>query len=472
MELEPKKNLTNSKMQSASMQSAVVARKNTGWNREHWQKLEKTAEHVLQEAKRAGASSAEVSLSIDSGLSVTVRLGSVETIEFNHDKALGLTVYRGKSKGSSSTTDFSPKALQDLVEKACRIAEYTETDEAAGLPDLDTLAKNIPELDLYHPEDVSSEAAIAWAKECEDAARASDPRIVNSEGASFASHSHFSIYGNTAGFLGSYPSSNYSMSCVVVGKEKDAMQRDYDFSVARSLNGLDPWQKIGRGAAARTLRRLSGRKIKTCQVPVIFEAPIATGLISTFISAISGGSLFRKSSFLLDHLNKPVFPSFVSIEESPHIRGALGSAPFDNEGVANHQHDIVRDGILQSYVLSTYSARKLGMKTTGNCGGVHNVLVKTSDQDLSSLIKEMDKGLLVTELMGHGINIVTGDYSRGAAGFWVENGEIQYPVEEITIAANLKDMFANLVKIGNDIERRGNIYVGSILLDRMTVAGD
>jgi len=439
--------------------------------KKEWIDLENIAKKTLEDAKRFGATGAEVGLSLETGLSVTVRLGNVETIEFNRDKSLGLTIFKGKRKGVVSTTDLSDAALQKLIEKACLIAEHTEEDEASGLPEQSLLAKNIPDLDLYHPIDVTADEAILWAKECEDEARAKDPRIVNSEGASFSTHAHYRVYANSLGFLGSYPSSRHSMTCVVLGKDRDAMQRDYDYTIARDSHDLDSFTKVGRTAAERTLRRLNARKIKTTKVPVVFCAEIAPGLFSHFISAISGGNLYRKSSFLLDHLTKKVFPSFVNIEEVPHIPKALGSAPFDQEGVANYQHDIVREGILQSYVLSSYSARRMGLKTTGNCGGIHNLKISTSNKDLSQLLKEMGTGLLVTELMGHGVNIVTGDYSRGASGFWVEKGEIQYPVEEITIAGNLKDMFSNMVMIGNDIERRGNILTGSVLLDNMMVGG-
>lgn len=440
--------------------------------KKEWSELETIAQKTLENALKMGATQAEVGVSIESGLSVTVRLGTVETIEYNRDKSLGLTVYRGKRKGSVSTTDLSPDAIQNLIEKACLIAEYTEEDPAAGLPDPEFLAKNTVDLDLYYPTEVNAEDAIQFAKTCEDEARARDSRIVNSEGATFSTHGNFRVYGNSLGFLGSYPSTRHSMTCVVVGKSQDTMQRDYDYTIARDMHDLDAFAKVGQHAADRTLKRLNSRKIKTTKVPVIFSHEIAASLFSHFISAISGANLYRNASFLLNHLDKKVFPSFVNIEEVPHIPKGLGSAPFDQEGVANYRHHIVKEGILKSYVLSSYSARKLGLKTTGNCGGVHNLQFTTSDLDLPQMLKEMNKGLLVTELLGHGVNIVTGDYSRGASGFWVENGEIQYPVEEITIASNLKDMFENIVMIGKDIERRGNILTGSVLINEMMVAGN
>ncbi len=443
--------------------------------KKEWQELEDIAVRILEQTKKMGATGAEVALSLESGLSATVRMAGVETIEFNHDKSLGLTLYRGKRKGSVSTTDLSHDALKNLVEKAYRIAEYTEEDAAAGLPDKENLAINFLDLALNHPWEVDAEDAIRFAKECEETALAFDPRIFNSEGATFATHNHFRVYANSDGFLGSYPSTRHSLNCIVVGKQKDSMQRDYDYTIARDSKDLDPGKKIGRSAAERTIQRLGARKIKTCKSPVLFSAEIATTLFNHFISAISGGNLYRKTSFLLDNLEKKVFPNFMNIEEKPHILKALGSAPFDQEGVANYEHDIVREGLLKSYVLSTYSSRRLGLKTTGNCGGIHNLVVNSGNTErlsLDDLLKKMDTGLLVTSLMGHGINIVTGDYSRGASGFWVEKGQIQYPVEEITIAANLKDMFLNIVAVGNDIERRGNIFTGSVLIENMIIAGE
>lgn len=440
--------------------------------RQNEQELKAILIYVLEQAKKLGATSAEAGLAIESGLSTTVRLGTVDTIEFNHDKNLGLTVYFGHKKGSISSTDLRKEALETVIAAACNIAKYSEDDPCAGIADPDTLAKEIPDLHLYYPWEITPEQAIQWAKECEDAARSFDTRICNSEGASLSTHAKFRIYGNSHGFLGSYPSTSHSVSCAVIGQANATMQRDYDFTVSRDPRHLDSFAKVGRSAAERTLRRLSARKIKTTQAPVLIASEIASGLIGNFIAAISGGNLYRKATFLLDKLGKQIFPDFVHMEEMPHILGGLGSAAFDQEGVATKQHDILRQGILKSYVLSTYSARKLGMKTTGNAGGLHNLLVSHSGIDREGLIKKMGRGLIVTEMMGHGVNLVTGDYSRGAAGFWVENGEIQYPVEEITIAGNLKEMFLNLLAIGSDTEKRSNIQTGSLLFEQMMIAGN
>lgn len=440
--------------------------------RQHAEELKNTLVYVLDEAKKLGATSAEAGISIESGLSTTVRLGSVETIEFNHDKGLGLTVYMGHKKGSISSTDFRKEALQTVIQAACNIAKYSEEDPFAGIADKENLAKEIPDLDLYHPFDITPEQAIQYARECEDAARSFDARISNSEGASLSSHQKFRVYGNSHGFLGAYPTTSHSMSCAVIANAAGLMQRDYDYTVSRDPKHLDSWVKVGKKAAERTLSRLSARKIKTTAAPVLIASEIAPGLIGNFIAAISGGALYRQSSFLLDSLGKRIFPDFVQMEEMPHLLGALGSAPFDSEGVATKQHDIVRDGILKSYVLASYSARKLGLKTTGNAGGLHNLKISHSGLNRDELIKKMGRGFIVTEMMGHGVNLVTGDYSRGAAGFWVENGEIQYPIEEMTIAGNLKDMFLNLVAIGNDTEKRSNIQTGSLLIEKMMIAGN
>ncbi len=440
-------------------------------NKQDEAQLKELVSMVLSNAKRLGSTTAEVGISIDSGLSATVRMGSVETIEFHKDKTLGITLYKGKRKGSVTSSDFSPSSIQSSLEAALRIAEYTEEDPFSGLANVEDMVRVIPDLNLYHPENVTPEQAIAWAKECEDIARAEDPRIVNSEGATFSTHNHWRVYGNTHGFIGAYPSTRYSLTCGVVGESNGAMQRDYDFTVARDGHDLESRVVVGRRAAQKAVKRLGARKVKTCQVPVIFSSEIAHGLLGHFIAAISGGSLYRRSSFLLDHLGKTVFPNFMQIREEPHLLKGLGSTPFDLEGVATRSHDIVQNGKLESYVLGSYSARKLGLKTTGNAGGIHNLVVSHGKLDLNGLLKQMHKGLLVTDLMGHGVNLVTGDYSRGAAGFWVENGEIQYPVEEITIAGNLKEMFLDLVDIGMDIDKRSHILTGSILLEKMTIAG-
>lgn len=427
---------------------------------------------TLAEARAVGASAAEAGLNMDIGLSVTVRLGEVETLEFHRDRGLGVTVYFGSRKGSASTSDLSPQALRETVRAACDIARYTSEDDCAGLAPTERMARDIPDLDLYHPWGIDADRAIDIARACEDTARGVDPRISNSEGATLSSHEGVRVYGNSHGFIGGYPSTRHSISCSVIGEQDGQMQRDYWYTVARRHEDMQAPEDVGRIAAERTLHRLGARKITTCQVPVVFAAEVATGLFRSFIGAIRGGNLYRKSSFLLDHLGKRVFPEFMEIDEQPHLRRALASAPFDSEGVATAERRIVEDGVLQGYVLDAYSACKLGMETTGNAGGVHNLVVQPGDKALADLLKEMDTGLLVTELMGHGVNLVTGDYSRGAAGYWVEGGEIIHPVEEVTVAGNLKDMFLGIQAIGNDVDRRGSIHTGSVLIDRMTIAGD
>jgi len=434
--------------------------------------LESLVQQILDEAKRLGASASEAGVSLEAGLSITVRLGEVETLEYHRDRGVGVTVYFGQRKASASTSDFTPKAVRETVRAACDIARYTSEDDCAGLADAALMARDIPDLDLCHPWDVDATRAIEIAQRCEAAARTADERISNSEGATLSSHQGLRVYGNSHGFSGGYPSTRHSLSCSVIAGQDEQMQRDYWYTVARRHEEMEAAEQVGSIAAERTLRRLGGRKLGTRQVPIMFAAELATGLFRSFTGAIRGSSLYRKSSFLLDHLGKQVFPDFVHIHEQPHLRGALGSAPFDSEGVATRARDLVADGVLQGYVLDSYSARKLGMQTTGNAGGVHNLSVDSGALGFEALLREMNTGLLVTELMGQGVNMVTGDYSRGAAGFWVENGVIQYPVEEITIAGNLKDMFMAIVAIGNDIERRGNIRCGSVLIERMTVAGE
>lgn len=435
------------------------------------EQLKALVSDVLAEAKRQGASSAEANVSINHGLSATVRLGEVETVEHNRDQGLALTLFFGKKSGSASTSDLSPGALRDCVRAAATIARYTAADEFSGLADPDQLARDLPDLDLYHPWNPGVERAIELAKACEDAARAADARIANSEGASVSSHESLDVYANSHGFIGATASTRHGISCAVIGENDSGMQRDYWYASARDFADIDMPEAIGRQAALRTVRRLGGRKLATRKTPVIYEAPVATSLLSHFVGAIRGSSLYRRSSFLLDHLGKPVFAPSVRIHEQPFLKKALGSTPFDNDGVAPINRDLVREGILQGYVLDVYSARKLGLRSTGNAGGVHNLTIEPGDKDLAGLLRQMHTGLLVTELIGFGINGVTGDYSRGAAGFWVENGEIQYPVEEITIAGNLKDMYRGLVAVGNDVDARGNIRSGSILIDSMTLAG-
>jgi PmbA protein len=434
--------------------------------------LERITEDILSQARAAGATACEAEVNQGFGQNVTVRLGEVETVEYNRDKGLGVTVYFGHKRGHASTSDFSPAAIQDTVKAAVTIAKYTAEDEFAGLPDVALLATQILDLDLYHPWDISAEAAAELARACESAALGVDSRINNSEGASVSTQESVFVYGNSLGFISGYPTSRQSVSCAVIAESDAGMQRDYWYTTARAQADLDAVDTVGRIAGERTLRRLDAKKLKTMQVPVIFEAPVATGLIASFVSAVSGGNLYRKTSFLLDSLGQQVFAPLVQIREQPHLPKGLASAPFDNEGVATGDRDVIKDGILQGYFLSSYSARKLGMASTGNAGGNHNLIVTSGDLDLAGLLKEMDRGLLVTELLGQGMNPVTGDYSRGAAGFWVEHGEIQYPVEEITIAGNLKDMYRHIVAIGNDVLVRGSRQCGSILIEQMTVAGE
>lgn len=433
--------------------------------------LKSVVNDLLKEATSQGASAAEAGLSVESGLSVTVRMGETETMEHNRDKALGITVYFGQRKGSASTSDFSPQAIKDTVKAASDIARYTEDDPYAGLPDENLMAKEIPDLDLYHHWDVSAEEAMELAKKCEDAARAEDSRIINSEGGSVSSHSGMRIYGNTLGFLNGYPTSRHSVSCTVIAEHNGAMQRDYWYSVNRDASKLESAVEIGKQAAQRTVSRLDAKPMPTCNVPVIFKAEVARGLLSHFLAGIRGGAQYRKASFLLDHLGKQIFPENIRLDERPHIKGALASAPYDNEGVITTAHDLITDGVLQSYVLDSYAARRLDMQSTGNAGGIHNLYINHDDISLDAMLKEMDKGLLITEVMGQGVNTVTGDYSRGATGFWVEHGEIQYPVEEFTLASRLQDMFMGLQRVGNDIDTRSGVITGSWLIDNMTVAG-
>lgn len=433
--------------------------------------LSQIVDEMITEARRLGASAAEAGVSIEAGLSVNVRLGEVETIEHNRDKGLGITVYFGQRKGSASTSDFSSQAIRDSVKAACDIARYTEADEYAGLADKDQMASDIPDLDLYHHWDLSAEQAIEISKECEEAARSFDSRIINSEGAGVSSHDGFRVYGNSHGFMGMYPSSRHSLSVAVIGEHDNNMQRDSWYTVSRQPEKLQAAAEVGKQAAQHTVARLDARKISTCQVPILFDADVARGLLGHFVRAINGGAQYRKSTFLLDQLGKVVFPSRIQIDERPHLKSALGSAPFDSEGLATCQRDLLVGGELQSYVLDSYSARRLGMQSTGNAGGTHNVFISDDGLNQTQLLKKMDRGILVTEVMGQGVNIVTGDYSRGASGFWVENGEIQYPIEEFTLASRLQDMYMNLVAIGNDVDMRGNLCTGSWLIEQMTVAG-
>ncbi|RDH42872.1 metalloprotease PmbA [Zooshikella ganghwensis] len=433
--------------------------------------LESLVEQILAEAKRQGATAAEVGVSLDTGLSASVRKGEVETVEFNCDRGFGITAYIGQRKGSASTSDSSSQAIEDTVAAAVNIARYTSEDNCAGLADPEQMAQQVPDLDLYHPWGINPEQAVELAKTTEAAAFQQSELISNSEGSTVASHQGCRLYGNSNGFLGSYLSSRHSISCVMIAQQQNEMQRDYWYTIARNSNDLQAAEQVGIKAAERTAARLGSRKVETCQVPVLFSAELASSLLGHFLSAVTGSSQYREASFLLNSLGQQIFPDNVRIHEQPHLKGAIGSAAFDNDGVATYAKDFVADGVLQSYILSTYSARKLKMQSTANAGGVHNLFIEPNNHSFEDLLKKMDRGLLVTELMGHGVNTVTGDYSRGAAGFWVENGKIQFPVSEVTIASNLKDMFRNLVAIGNDIDWRSNVKTGSLLVEQMTVAG-
>jgi PmbA protein len=434
--------------------------------------LKQITEDILAQARQAGASDCEAEVSQGFGQNVSVRMGGVETIEYNRDKGLGVTVYFGKKRGHASTSDLTSQAIRDTVQAAVTIAKYTASDEFAGLADPALLAKDIPDLDLYHPWEISVEQAVDLAISCEESAMALDKRINNSEGASISTQESLFVYGNSLGFIGGYPTSRHGISCAVIAESEEGMQRDYWYTTSRVAEELDKPEAVGKRAGERTLRRLGGRKLKTMQVPVIFEAPVASGLLGSFVSAVSGGSLYRKTSYLLDSLGKQVFAPFIQIRELAHVRKGLASSPFDNEGVATRDRDVIKDGILQGYFLSSYSARKLGMTSTGNAGGNHNLILQSGSLDFAGLLKSMGTGLVVTELLGQGVNPVTGDYSRGAAGFWVENGEIQYPVEEITVAGNLKTMFTDIVEAGNDVLIQGSRQCGSILIGNMTIAGE
>lgn len=434
--------------------------------------LKKLVADLLNEAEKQGATAAEAVVSQDAGLTVTARDGDVETVEHIRDNGLGVTVYFGKRKASASTSDLSDAAVRDTVRAACKIAKHTQEDDCAGLADADLMARDIPDLDLNHPWNLSVDQAIEQTVACEQAAREADSRIVNSEGATLSAQSGLHVYGNSNGFVGGYPWSRQSLSCAVIGKEGDEMQRDYWWTSARDAADLESSKSVGLKAAERAVSRLGAGKLSTREAPVVFQAEVAGGLLRHLIGAIRGSALYRQASFLMDSLDTRLFPEFVHIYENPLLPKALGSAPFDSEGVATRAKDFVTDGVLKSYVLDSYSARKLDMKTTANAGGVRNLTIDKGDKDLDGLLAEMGEGLLITELMGQGVNNVTGDYSRGAAGFWVENGRIAYPVEEITIAGNLRDMFMGLQSVGTDIDTRGSIRTGSWLLDRMTIAGE
>ncbi|WGE47394.1 metalloprotease PmbA [Actinobacillus equuli] len=436
------------------------------------QELRQAVEFALNFAKKSGAE-AEVGVTKVAGLSVSTRLEQTENIEFNNDGSLGISVYVGKRKGNASTSDLQPQSIQRAVESALAIAKYTSEDECAGLADKEMMAFDVPDLELYHQADISVEQAVELALEAEHHALNADEQIVNSEGATFNSHSGVRVYGNTHGMLQSYLSSRYSLSCSVISAYEDQLERDYEYTISREFDKLQSPEWVGRQAAFKAVDRLNPQKIKTCEVPVIFYNDVATGLIGHLAGAISGGALYRKSSFLLDKLGTQILPSWFEISERPHLLRQLASSAFDSEGVITQDREIITNGVLQTYLMTSYSARKMGLKTTGHAGGIHNWLVKPNRTGgLDTLLKEMGTGLLVTEFLGSAINAVTGEYSRGAAGFWVENGEIQYPVAEITIAGQLQEMYKNLVAVADDIEHRSNIQTGSILLDKMKISGE
>jgi len=434
------------------------------------------AHAALERARRAGASGCDCDVSEGYGLSDTVRKGQPDTIEHNRDRAIGVTVYFGERprvrRGHASTSDFSRAALEQTVDAAAAIARHTAEDDCAGLPDAELLAREQPDLDLYHPWSISTEEAVDLAKRCEAAAFAASKKIRNSEGATVSAQQTQFVFANSLGFTGGFPGSRHWLSCAVIAEEKGLMQRDDWYSASRVPGKIAEPKALGRYAGQRAAARLGARKISTRQAPVLFEAPVAAGLLGHFLSAVNGGNLYRKTSFLLDSLGKPVFSPLVTIEERPLEPQGMASSAFDEEGVATQERAIVRDGVLEGYFLGTYAARKLGMRSTGSAGGHHNLAVKTGELDFRALLREMKRGLLVTELLGQGVNLVTGDYSRGAAGYWVENGEIAYPVEEITIAGNLKEMFRQIAAIGADVLVRSGRATGSILVENMTIAGE
>ena len=434
--------------------------------------LEQAVARALKLAS-AKSDAAEVAITKSTGLSVSTRMGEVENVEFNSDGALGITVYRGQRKGSASTSDLSEAAIEQTVIAALDIAHYTSEDPFAGPAAKEYMVQEIPELDLFHPDapdpDYAADVAIAAEKE----ALSYDSAIKQSDGASYDSHYGVKVYGNSHGLLASYASSRHSTSCCVIGVGQNGeMERDYSYTVARHRDDLWTPETVGRKAAENTINRLDAQRLKTGKYPIMFAADVATGLIGHLVMAISGGNLYRKSSFLLDHLGKQVLTEWFNISERPHVLRGLASSPFDSEGVYTQDREIITDGVLATYLLTSYAARKMKMAPTGHAGGIHNWYVKSTGQNFEQMLKELGTGLLVTEVMGQGVNVVTGDYSRGAAGFWVENGEIQYPVSEITIAGNLKDMFNKIVAVGSDVETRSQIQTGSILLDAMKVAGE
>ena len=428
---------------------------------------------ALDEARRLGATQAEASVGLQQGLNVTVRLGEVDTIEYHRDRGLAVTVYMGQRKGSASTADLRPEAVVETVTKACSIARYTAEDPCAGLADAERLAQEFPDLDIDHPWNIEPDHAVELARECEAAGRALDRRINNSEGATLTSHRALRVYGNTHGFMGGFPCTSHSISCALIAEGDGQMQRDYWHTVARSADDLESAAAVGRRAAERTVARLGARRLDTRRLPVLFAPEIARGLYGHFLGAVRGASQYRRSSFLLDAAGEPIFPAFMQMSERPHLPRALASVPFDLEGVATRDRELIRDGVLDGYICGSYSARRLGIASTGNAGGIHNLLVRAPSIERSQqdLLRQMGTGLLVTELMGQGVNGVTGDYSRGASGYFIDNGALGFPVHEVTIAGNLREMYRQIVGVGNDVDIQGNVRCGSVLIDAMTVAG-
>ncbi len=433
--------------------------------------LKSQVEKILAAAKQQGASACEVAVSVQQGLSTSVRQREVETVEFNRDQGFSITVYKGQQKGSASTTVAGDDAIAKTVAAALAIAKYASADEFSGLADKELMATDFPDLDLWHPWDLTPAQAIEMALECEAAAFATDPRITNADGSSVNSDVGCTVYGNSHGLVAGHAGTRHSISCVMIAEAEGQMQRDYWYDYGRRADLLNDAASIGRRAAQRTVSRLGARSVPTCDVPVLFAAELAGGLFGSLLGAIAGGNQYRNSSFLVGALGQKLFPEWFSLDERPLLQGGLASSAFDGDGLATYAKHFIADGELVNYMLSTYSGRKLGMPSTANSGGARNVFVTHGNDDQAALLKKMDRGLLVTELMGQGLNMVTGDYSRGAGGYWVENGEIQFPVQEVTIAGNMRDMFQQIVAIGNDLDRRGSVCTGSVLIERMKVAG-
>ncbi|MEM7282666.1 MAG: metalloprotease PmbA [Pseudomonadota bacterium] len=427
---------------------------------------------VLQEARRLGADQASAAATVDAGLTVTSRFGEVETVEYQKDRGMGVTVYMGKKKGTASTSDLDPDQVRSTVAKACSIAGYTQEDTCAGLAEAELMPKQVRDLDLNHPWSLTPEDAMEITQACEQVALGFDERIKNSEGATAGRHQALRVYGNSHGFIDGYHSTSHSLSCSVLAQQNGAMERDYWYTSSRNPQHLESAEQVGKRAAERTVRRLGAQKLSTRKVPILFPPELAKGLMAHCIGALSGGSQYREASFLLGAAGQQIFPEFVNFKEKPHLLQAIGSAPFDNEGVETCDRVLIDQGIIQGYVLSSYSGRKLNLPTTGNAGGVRNMEISGGEKDFDELLKEMDTGFYVSELIGHGVNMVTGDYSRGAAGFWVQGGEIQHAVSEVTVAGNLKDIYQDLVAVGNDLDTRGSLRCGSVLVSEMTVAGE